>query len=93
MKSFPFMREQEMNDNYYNQFSPYRDSRTEDQGSFRDLEATELFCPECRRAVPVIKRLLLVLPEGDKYEYRCRFCGTTVGDKIDNGPGSVFTNK
>jgi len=33
--------------------------------------------------VPVIKSLLLILPEGDKYEYRCRFCGTAVGEKID----------
>jgi hypothetical protein len=33
--------------------------------------------------VPVRKFLLLVLPEGDKYEYRCRVCGNTAGDKID----------
>jgi len=25
----------------------------------------------------------LVLPEGDKYEYRCAVCGNTVGDKMD----------
>jgi hypothetical protein len=34
-------------------------------------------------AVPVIKTLLLILPDGDKYEYRCRFCGSVVGDKMD----------
>ena len=50
---------------------------------FSDLEATELYCPRCRRAVPVNKFLLLVLPDGDRYEYRCRFCGTRVGDKVD----------
>jgi len=50
---------------------------------FDELEATELYCPKCRMAVPVRKYLLLVLPEGDKYEYRCQYCGTTVGDKID----------
>jgi hypothetical protein len=50
---------------------------------FKEFEATELYCAKCRRAVPVRKRLLLVLPEGDKYEYRCAFCGNTVGDKLD----------
>ena len=50
---------------------------------FNELEATELYCGECRQAVPVRKYLLLVLPEGDKYEYRCQYCGAKVGDKID----------
>ena len=53
------------------------------QASFDEFEATELYCANCRRAVPVRKFLLLVLPEGDKYEYRCQYCGGTVGDKID----------
>ena len=53
------------------------------QADFQDLEATELYCPQCRRAVPVRKFLLLILPDGDRYEYRCRFCGTKVGDKTD----------
>ncbi|VBB41742.1 conserved hypothetical protein [uncultured Desulfatiglans sp.] len=56
---------------------------TQPQAHFDQLEATELYCPNCRRAVPVRQFLLLVLPEGDKYEYRCQFCGTKVGDKID----------
>jgi len=51
--------------------------------NFRDLEATELYGPECKRATHVRKYLLLVLPEGDKYEYRCGFCNETVGSKID----------
>ena len=50
---------------------------------FDQFEATELYCPKCGRAVPVRKSLLLILPEGDKYEYRCQHCGSTVGDKID----------
>ena len=49
---------------------------------FKDFDATELFCPKCRRAVPVRKRLLLVLANGDKYDYTCVHCGTSVGDKI-----------
>lgn len=49
---------------------------------YRDFDATELFCPQCRRAVPVRKRLLLVLAEGDKYDYTCVVCGTSVGEKL-----------
>lgn len=50
--------------------------------SYRDFDATELYCPKCRRAVRVRKRLLLILPQGEKYDYTCAFCGTSVGDKI-----------
>ncbi len=49
---------------------------------YRDFDATELYCPQCRRAVPVRKRLLLVLAAGDKYDYTCVYCGTSVGDKL-----------
>ena len=48
--------------------------------SYRDFDATELYCPRCRRAVRVRKRLLLILPQGEKYDYSCAFCGTSVGD-------------
>jgi len=48
---------------------------------YRDFDATELFCPRCRRAVPVRKRLLLVLAAGDKYDYICVNCGTSCGEK------------
>lgn len=54
------------------------------ESDFDQLEATELYCVECGQAVPVRKALLLVLPEGDKYEYRCQYCGSKVGDKIDH---------
>jgi hypothetical protein len=33
--------------------------------------------------MPVRKRLLLVLPEGDKFDYVCTTCGTVAGDKIE----------
>jgi len=49
---------------------------------YRDFDATELYCPRCKRAVRVRKRLLLVLPQGEKYDYSCAFCGTSVGDKL-----------
>jgi len=50
--------------------------------TYRDFDATELFCPKCKRAVPVRKRLLLILSNGDKYDYMCSFCGASVGDKM-----------
>jgi DNA-directed RNA polymerase subunit RPC12/RpoP len=52
---------------------------------FESLNAVELFCPKCGRSMPVRERLLLVLPEGDKYEYLCVRCGTSVGDRIVKG--------
>lgn len=54
-------------------------------GMFKEFDATELYCPRCKAAVPVRKRLLLVLPDGDKYEYRCAYCAESVGTKIDRG--------
>jgi len=54
------------------------------QDHFQDLDATELYCPNCKIAVPVNKFLLLVLPDGDRYEYRCKYCGAKVGDKVDH---------
>ena len=57
--------------------------QTTETGMFKEFDATELYCPRCKRAVSVRKRLLLVLPEGDKYEYRCAFCAESVGLKID----------
>jgi hypothetical protein len=53
--------------------------------SFQELEAAELFCPKCRQSVPVRKRLLLALPDGDKYDYLCVHCGTSVGTKTVTG--------
>lgn len=50
---------------------------------FETFEASELFCPHCRRAQPVRKHLLLVLPTGNKYDYRCAVCATSVGSKMD----------
>jgi hypothetical protein len=38
----------------------------------------------------VRRHLLLVLPTGNKYEYRCSACGTAVGAKDDND-SSEFT--
>jgi hypothetical protein len=52
-------------------------------GVYKEFDATELYCAKCKQSVPVRKRLLLILPEGDKYEYLCAQCSETVGTKID----------
>ena len=57
--------------------------------AFKEFDATELFCPKCGQAVPVRKRLLLVLPEGDKYEYLCALCGSSVGTKVARGSNEI----
>ena len=51
--------------------------------SYKDFDATQLYCSSCKQAVAVRKRLLLILPEGEKYEYLCVHCGGSVGTKID----------
>lgn len=57
--------------------------RHQPEGMFKNFEATELYCQKCRQAVAVRKRLLLVLPEGDKYEYLCAYCASPIGTKIE----------
>lgn len=52
---------------------------------YGQFEATSLYCPRCKEAVPVRKKLLLILPEGDEYEYLCSRCGSSVGMKIEKG--------
>lgn len=61
--------------------------------SYGEFEASELFCSNCRRARPVRKRLLLVLPQGNKYEYVCSACGNSVGDKVDDDRSSFSVLK
>jgi hypothetical protein len=55
-----------------------------DGRQYEALEASELYCPTCRTSRPVRRHLLLVLPTGNKYEYRCATCGTSVGGKDDS---------
>ncbi len=62
-----------------------RNGTTGDEpSSFREFEAASLFCPNCRAAVPVRKRLLLTLPDGATYDYHCSYCNTIVGAKKDS---------
>ncbi len=55
-----------------------------DGRQFEALEASELYCPTCRTSRRVRRHLLLVLPTGNKYDYRCATCGTSVGGKDDS---------
>ncbi len=55
-------------------------------GSFEEFQASVLFCNRCRSPRPVRERLLLVLPDGDLYEYLCVTCGSSVGSRKVTGP-------
>jgi len=48
---------------------------------FEDLEASQLYCPTCKRAMPVRKRLLLVLLDRETFDYICAGCGSPIGKK------------
>ncbi len=56
----------------------------QDRSAFKEFEAYSLYCPKCKQTMPVRKRLLLVLPDGDKYEYLCNGCASSLGTKKDN---------
>ena len=51
------------------------------QGSFKEFEATALFCNRCRGPRPVRERLLLVLPDGEMREYLCTVCTSSLGTR------------
>ena len=58
---------------------------------YESFEASELFCPRCKQSQPVRKHLLLVLPTGNKYDYRCAVCATSVGSKMDESASDFAT--
>jgi hypothetical protein len=51
--------------------------------SFGQFNAALLFCNTCGRAMPVRQRLLLVLPDGELYDYTCQTCNSSVGSKME----------
>jgi hypothetical protein len=60
-------------------------------GEFEQLQASALFCARCQTARPVRERLLLVLPDGELYEYLCVACGSSVGTrKAEAEPPTVL---
>ena len=53
---------------------------------FGSFTASELYCPKCRCSQPVRERLLLVLPFGERYEFLCSRCATSLGKRTVTGP-------
>lgn len=53
------------------------------QKKFEQFEASVLYCDRCGGAMPVRRRLLLILPDGELYDYLCQGCGSSVGSKTD----------
>ena len=51
--------------------------------SFDQFNAALLYCSKCRKAMPVRERLLLVLPDGELYDYTCQGCNSSVGSKTE----------
>ncbi len=59
----------------------YQRGRAGKPEAYRDFTATELYCPKCRQAMAVREKMLLVLPDGDLFDYVCSKCGTSVGSR------------
>ena len=51
--------------------------------SFDQFNAALLYCNKCGRAMPVRQRLLLVLPDGELFDYTCQGCNSSVGSKTE----------
>ena len=61
-------------------------SRPGPPGDFEEFQASALFCARCQTAQPVRERLLLVLPDGELFEYLCSVCGSSVGKRKAEAP-------
>lgn len=59
--------------------------------SFDQFNAALLYCNKCGRAMPVRQRLLLVLPEGELYDYTCQKCNSSVGSKTEKAGNPTGT--
>jgi len=59
---------------------------------FDKLQATSLYCPSCKTAMPVRERLLLLLPDGELYEYLCARCGSSLGERrVSSDKGKIIS--
>ena len=57
---------------------------------FENLEVSQIYCPTCKQATPVRKRLLLVLLDKETFDYVCTRCGSPIGKKEEpSGPSPV----
>lgn len=63
-------------------FKVRRDQNRQNK-NFDQLQASLLHCPKCKRAVQVRERLLLVLPDGQLFEYRCVYCASSIGERTE----------
>ena len=62
--------------------------------TFDQFNAALLYCNTCRKAMPVRERLLLVLPDGELYDYTCQGCNNSLGSKTDkSGPSLSLAKK
>jgi DNA-directed RNA polymerase subunit RPC12/RpoP len=50
-------------------------------GQFQEFEVSRIYCPNCRAAMPVRKRLVLVLLDREIHHYVCAACGASLGRK------------
>jgi hypothetical protein len=57
---------------------------------FEQLEAVTLYCRHCGQAMPVRKRLLLVMLDHELYEYLCTGCGSSLGKKNEPLPPATI---
>ena len=48
---------------------------------FENFTASSLYCENCKTAMPVRERLLLILPDRELYDYLCTGCGLSVGQR------------
>lgn len=48
---------------------------------FENLRASSLYCNQCKAAMPVRERLLLVLADREVYDYLCTGCANSLGQR------------
>lgn len=61
--------------------------------TFEQFNAALLYCDRCRKAMPVRQRLLLVLPDGELYDYTCQGCNQSVGSKTEKGGATALRSQ
>jgi len=57
--------------------------RRDPRAQFAQLQASQLYCPTCKTAMPVREQVALYLPSGNLYHYKCQRCGSILGKKRD----------
>ena len=51
------------------------------QSSYDKITASEIYCPNCKQAMPVREKQLLVLSDGDVVDFVCTACSTSLGTR------------